>query len=43
MARTAAQEAATGARATGIVFGMRCIPVVTKIAHKTDLTAARMS
>jgi len=37
----AAQQAATGARAIGIVVGTRYIHTVTEMIHKTDLEAAR--
>ena len=37
----AAQQAAAGARAVGIVVGTRYIHTVTEMIHKTDLTAAR--
>ena len=37
----AAQQAAAGARAIGIVVGTRYIHTVTEMVHKTDLTAAR--
>jgi endoglucanase len=37
----AAQQAAAGARAVGIVVGTRYIHTVTEMIHKTDLAAAR--
>lgn len=37
----AAQQAAAGARAVGIVVGTRYIHTVTEMIHKTDLEAAR--
>lgn len=37
----AAQQAAAGARAVGIVVGTRYIHTVTEMVHKTDLAAAR--
>ena len=37
----AAQQAAAGARAVGIVVGTRYIHTVTEMIHKTDLGAAR--
>lgn len=37
----AAQQAASGARAVGIVVGTRYIHTVTEMVHKTDLAAAR--
>jgi len=37
----AAQQAAAGARAIGIVVGTRYIHTVTEMIHKTDLAAAR--
>lgn len=37
----AAQQAAAGAKAVGIVVGTRYIHTVTEMAHKTDLQAAR--
>ncbi len=37
----AAQQAAAGARAVGIVVGTRYIHTVTEMIHKTDLQAAR--
>lgn len=37
----AAQQAAAGARAVGIVVGTRYIHTVTEMVHKTDLEAAR--
>ena len=37
----AAQQAAAGARAIGIVVGTRYIHTVTEMIHKSDLTAAR--
>lgn len=37
----AAQQAAAGARAIGIVVGVRYIHTVTEMIHKTDLAAAR--
>ncbi|MEP3275128.1 MAG: M42 family peptidase, partial [Stappiaceae bacterium] len=37
----AAQQAATGAKAVGIVVGTRYIHTVTEMIHKSDLTAAR--
>ncbi len=37
----AAQQAAAGARAIGIVVGTRYIHTVTEMVHKTDLKAAR--
>jgi endoglucanase len=37
----AAQQAAAGARATGIVVGTRYIHTVTEMVHKSDLVAAR--
>ena len=37
----AAQQAATGARAVGIVVGTRYIHTVTEMLHKADLQAAR--
>lgn len=37
----AAQQAAAGARAVGIVVGTRYIHTVTEMVHKSDLTAAR--
>ncbi len=37
----AAQQAAAGARAVGIVVGTRYIHTVTEMVHKTDLVAAR--
>ena len=37
----AAQQAAAGAKAIGIVVGTRYIHTVTEMAHKTDLQAAR--
>lgn len=37
----AAQQAATGARAVGIVVGTRYIHTVTEMVHKSDLQAAR--
>ena len=37
----AAQQAAAGARAAGIVVGTRYIHTVTEMIHRTDLTAAR--
>lgn len=37
----AAQQAAAGARAIGIVVGTRYIHTVTEMVHKTDLEAAR--
>lgn len=37
----AAQQAAAGARAIGIVVGTRYIHTVTEMVHKTDLQAAR--
>jgi endoglucanase len=37
----AAQPAAAGARAIGIVVGTRYIHTVTEMVHKSDLVAAR--
>jgi endoglucanase len=37
----AAQQAAAGARAVGIVVGCRYVHTVTEMVHKTDLAAAR--
>ncbi|MEM8657702.1 MAG: M42 family peptidase, partial [Pseudomonadota bacterium] len=37
----AAQQAAAGAKAVGIVVGTRYIHTVTEMIHKTDLEAAR--